>query len=139
VVQGSIRSPLRAGRFCSSPFAFSGTRDVGFAQAHSLPREGRAPEAIPTGPSPWSCRSRPAAPRTRSLAFEPVGMIASNPLVIVVNPNVPVKTLKEFVAYVKATWNGGQVSASEATGALRQPRLNRHGEACYLRGKSQWG
>ncbi|MGZ5040122.1 MAG: tripartite tricarboxylate transporter substrate-binding protein, partial [Usitatibacter sp.] len=28
--------------------------------------------------------------------FEPVGMIASNPEVIVVNPKVPAKTLKEF-------------------------------------------
>ena len=40
--------------------------------------------------------------------FEPVGMIASNPEVIVVNPKVPAKTLKEFVAYVKA--NPGNVS-----------------------------
>jgi tripartite-type tricarboxylate transporter receptor subunit TctC len=37
-----------------------------------------------------------------------VGMIASNPEVIVVNPKVPAKTLKEFVAYVKA--NPGNVS-----------------------------
>jgi tripartite-type tricarboxylate transporter receptor subunit TctC len=40
--------------------------------------------------------------------FEPVGMIASNPEVIVVNPTVPVKTLKELIAYVKA--NPGKVS-----------------------------
>jgi tripartite-type tricarboxylate transporter receptor subunit TctC len=40
--------------------------------------------------------------------FEPVGMIASNPEVIVVNPKVPAKTLKEFIAYVKA--NPGKVS-----------------------------
>jgi tripartite-type tricarboxylate transporter receptor subunit TctC len=40
--------------------------------------------------------------------FEPVGMIASNPEVIVVNPALPVKTLKDFVAYVKA--NPGKVS-----------------------------
>jgi tripartite-type tricarboxylate transporter receptor subunit TctC len=40
--------------------------------------------------------------------FEPVGMIASNPEVIVVNPHVPAKTLKEFIAYVKA--NPGNVS-----------------------------
>ena len=40
--------------------------------------------------------------------FEPVAMIASNPEVIVVHPSVPVKTLKEFVAYVKA--NPGKVS-----------------------------
>ena len=40
--------------------------------------------------------------------FDPVAMIASNPEVIVVHPSVPVKTLKEFVAYVKA--NPGKVS-----------------------------
>ena len=40
--------------------------------------------------------------------FEPVAMIASNPEIVVVNPNVPVKSLKEFVAYVKA--NPGKVS-----------------------------
>src|SRR5258706_16340477 len=39
---------------------------------------------------------------------EPVAMIASNPEIVVVNPSVPVKTLKEFVAYVKA--NPGKVS-----------------------------
>ena len=40
--------------------------------------------------------------------FEPVAMIASNPEIVVVNPNVPVKSLREFVAYVKA--NPGKVS-----------------------------
>jgi tripartite-type tricarboxylate transporter receptor subunit TctC len=43
-----------------------------------------------------------------SAEFDPVAMIASNPEVIVVNPTVPVKNLKEFVAYVKA--NPGKVS-----------------------------
>jgi tripartite-type tricarboxylate transporter receptor subunit TctC len=40
--------------------------------------------------------------------FEPVAMIASNPQVVVVNPGVPAKTLKEFVAYVKS--KPGEVS-----------------------------
>ena len=40
--------------------------------------------------------------------FEPIGLVASNPEVIVVNSKLPVKTLKEFVAYVKA--NPGNVS-----------------------------
>ena len=40
--------------------------------------------------------------------FEPVGMVAANAQVMVVNPNVPVKTLKEFVDYVKK--NPGNVS-----------------------------
>ena len=40
--------------------------------------------------------------------FEPVGMVAANAQVMVVNPNLPVKTLKEFVDYVKK--NPGNVS-----------------------------
>jgi tripartite-type tricarboxylate transporter receptor subunit TctC len=34
--------------------------------------------------------------------LEPVSRIATNPLVLVVHPKVPAKTLKEFVAYAKA-------------------------------------
>ena len=34
--------------------------------------------------------------------FEPVAMVASNPEIVIVNPSVPVKTLKDFIAYVKA-------------------------------------
>jgi tripartite-type tricarboxylate transporter receptor subunit TctC len=40
--------------------------------------------------------------------FDPVAMIASNPEIIAINPTVPARTLKEFVAYVKA--NPGKVS-----------------------------
>ncbi|MEP7067627.1 MAG: tripartite tricarboxylate transporter substrate-binding protein [Usitatibacter sp.] len=40
--------------------------------------------------------------------FEPVALVASNPQVIVANPNVPVKSLKDIIAYVKA--NPGAVS-----------------------------
>ena len=40
--------------------------------------------------------------------FEPIGMVAANAEIVVVNPNVPVKTLKEFVDYVKK--NPGNVS-----------------------------
>jgi len=34
-------------------------------------------------------------------AFDPVGMVAANAEVVVVNPSVPAKTLQEFIAYVK--------------------------------------
>ena len=34
--------------------------------------------------------------------FEPVSMFASGPLVLVVNPSVPVETAKEWIAYLKA-------------------------------------
>lgn len=40
--------------------------------------------------------------------FEPIGMVAANAEIVVVNPNVPAKTLKEFVDYVKK--NPGNVS-----------------------------
>ena len=40
--------------------------------------------------------------------FDPVAMIAANPEIVAVHPGVPAKTLKEFVAYVKA--NPGKVS-----------------------------
>jgi tripartite-type tricarboxylate transporter receptor subunit TctC len=42
--------------------------------------------------------------------FEPIGLIASVPLVLVVNPAGPYKTLPEFVAYAKA--NPGKLSYS---------------------------
>jgi tripartite-type tricarboxylate transporter receptor subunit TctC len=40
--------------------------------------------------------------------FEPIAMVAANAQVVVVNPSVPVKTLKEFVEHVKK--NPGNVS-----------------------------
>jgi tripartite-type tricarboxylate transporter receptor subunit TctC len=44
--------------------------------------------------------------------FTPVGLFADQPMVLVVNPNLPVKNLKEFVAYVKA--NHGKMSFGSA-------------------------
>jgi len=40
--------------------------------------------------------------------FEPIGMVAANAQIIVTNPSVPAKDLKEFIAYVKK--NPGAVS-----------------------------
>jgi tripartite-type tricarboxylate transporter receptor subunit TctC len=42
--------------------------------------------------------------------FEPIGLIASVPLLLVANPQEPYKTLPEFIAYTKA--NPGKVSYS---------------------------
>ena len=44
--------------------------------------------------------------------FTPIGMIGATPNVLVVNANVPVKTVKEFIDYVKA--NPGKVSYGSA-------------------------
>jgi len=55
------------------------------------------------------------APAMQSVSFdvltdlEPVAMVATNPQVIVSNPSVPAKNLKELVAWCKA--NGDKVSA----------------------------
>jgi len=54
---------------------------------------------------------------TRDLA--PVAGIASGPLVLVVNPSLPAKTVPEFIAYIKA--NPGKVSfGSAGTGTVAQ-------------------
>ena len=63
------------------------------------------------------------SPATRKLPYDPIkdftaiGMIGATPNVLVVNANVPAKTVQEFVAYVKA--NPGRVSyASAGQGSL---------------------
>ena len=47
-------------------------------------------------------------------SFEPVSMVARQPLVVAVNPNVPVRTIGELVAYAKANnkLNFGSAGAS---------------------------
>ena len=47
-------------------------------------------------------------------SFEPISMVARQPLVVAVNPNVPVKTIAELVAYAKANnkLNFGSAGAS---------------------------
>jgi len=47
-------------------------------------------------------------------SFEPVSMVARQPLLVAVNPNVPVKTIAELVAYAKANnkLNFGSAGAS---------------------------
>jgi len=44
--------------------------------------------------------------------LEPVSAVATNPLVLVVHPNVPAKDIKEFVAYAKA--NPGKLNYASA-------------------------
>jgi tripartite-type tricarboxylate transporter receptor subunit TctC len=58
------------------------------------------------------------SPATRKLSFDvfkdftPIGMIGGTPNVLVVNANLPVKTYKEFIAYLNA--NKGHVSYGSA-------------------------
>jgi tripartite-type tricarboxylate transporter receptor subunit TctC len=44
--------------------------------------------------------------------FEPVTMIGSVPLILVVNPSVPAKTLKDFIALAKAQPNSITVASA---------------------------
>jgi tripartite-type tricarboxylate transporter receptor subunit TctC len=57
-----------------------------------------------------------AMPYDPQKAFAPVSLVAIAPLVLVVNPALPVKSLQEFIAYAKA--NPGKISyASQSSGS----------------------
>jgi tripartite-type tricarboxylate transporter receptor subunit TctC len=57
-----------------------------------------------------------AMPYDPQKAFAPVSLVAIAPLVLVVNPALPAKTLREFIAYAKA--NPGKISyASQSSGS----------------------
>lgn len=53
-------------------------------------------------------------PYDPQISFDPVSMVARQPLVVAVNPNVPVKSIAELVAYAKANnkLNFGSAGAS---------------------------
>ncbi len=53
-------------------------------------------------------------PYDPQISFDPVSMVARQPLVVAVNPNLPVKTIAELVAYAKANnkLNFGSAGAS---------------------------
>ena len=77
---------------------------------------------------PATCRSTPAcSPSCRTIRlrdFVPVAMLANYPFLVVVNNDLPVKSIKELVAYLKA--NPGKVdyaSAGNGTGQHLAPEL----------------
>ncbi len=49
--------------------------------------------------------------------FAPVGFLASVPLIVTINKNVPAKTLAEFIAYAKA--NPGKINFASASASQR--------------------
>jgi tripartite-type tricarboxylate transporter receptor subunit TctC len=51
-------------------------------------------------------------------AFAPVALVAELPLMMMVNPNVPAKTVKEFIAYAKANPGKLSYSTSGAGGSM---------------------
>jgi tripartite-type tricarboxylate transporter receptor subunit TctC len=76
--------------------------------------------------------------------FAPVGMIGTNPQVLIVNPKIPAKTVQEFVAYIKAQKDrlpygggGGPGSVSNLLMALFLKRAGIEMTAVSYRGTSQ--
>lgn len=64
------------------------------------------------GPITVNPNARPKMPYDSLKDLAPVALIATGPNVILVNPSLPVKTLKELIAYIKA--NPGKVSYASA-------------------------
>lgn len=67
--------------------------------------------------------------------FTPVGLLATAPLMIIVNPSVPAKTLPEFISYLKAnpgkvnyasTGNGGSVHLTTELFAMQTGTAMKH-------------
>jgi tripartite-type tricarboxylate transporter receptor subunit TctC len=52
-------------------------------------------------------------PYDQDTAFSPIGMIGEVPLIVAINNDLPIKTLKEFVAYAKN--NAGKVTFASAS------------------------
>lgn len=88
--------------------------DIGTAFVANAPKDGYTIGFAAPGPlvfNPMMRKSMPFAPGD----VVPVTLLATGPNVLLVNPEVPAKTLSELIAYIKA--NPGKVSfASAGTG-----------------------
>jgi len=68
------------------------------------------------GPQALSVGLYPQLPYDPLKAFEPISLVAAQPNLLVVHPSMPVKSLKEFIAFAKA--RPGQISyASNGSGS----------------------
>jgi tripartite-type tricarboxylate transporter receptor subunit TctC len=68
------------------------------------------------GPQALSVGLYPNLPYDPLKAFEPISLVAGQPNLLVVHPSMPVKTLKDFIAFAKA--RPGQISyASNGSGS----------------------
>ena len=83
-------------------------------------------------------------PYDMAKAFAPISMIGTNPQVLVVNPKLPIKTVQEFVAYVKGQkeklpygGGGGPGSVSNLLMALFLKRAGVEMTSVSYRGTSQ--
>ena len=84
------------------------------------------------GTNPSTYRNLAYKPETD---FAPVALVATAPLMIIVNPNVPARTLPEFIAYLKSnpnkvnfasTGNGGSVHLTSELFALQTGTKMQH-------------
>jgi tripartite-type tricarboxylate transporter receptor subunit TctC len=64
--------------------------------------------------------------------FVPIAMIGSFPLVLVVNPSLPVKTVQELIAYAKARPNSINYGASGAVGQVVAEYFNQQAGTTFL-------
>lgn len=66
--------------------------------------------------------------------FEPIALVSADPTILVVNPSVPVKTLKELVALAKTKQGQLSYSTSGIYGALHMPmEMFLHAEKLKMR------
>lgn len=79
----------------------------------------------PVATTPYLIKDMPYDART---AFAPVSMVTFTPNVLLIHPSVPVRTLKEFIAYAKA--NPGKLTYGSqgigTTGHLTGAMVNQH-------------
>ena len=62
--------------------------------------------------------------------FIPISLIATNDVVIVMNPNLPPRNIVEFLAWVKANSGKVQYGTRHISAARRVRRADRRGPAC---------
>ena len=119
-----VSLPIASARYSGSPLS---SKTVPAAPAaRSAPRQWRVAE--PDGytllfSTPGPVRSAPLVNRNvdyDSRNFSPVAIVSNSPLMLVINPALPVNTVQELIAYAKA--NPGKVHFS-SPGYGTQPHL----------------
>jgi tripartite-type tricarboxylate transporter receptor subunit TctC len=56
----------------------------------------------------------------------PIAMISQEPIILSVNPSLPVKTLQEFIAYAKATPGKLSMASPQRTGRILPEKCSSH-------------
>ena len=86
---------------------------LGASEVARAKADGRTLLFTPQSPITIAQFLEPKPPFDAEKAFVPLAIMAKTPLVLLVNTGVPAKTLKELVAYSKATSQGPELRRSE--------------------------